>query len=134
MAENPNQPKDYDAVRGGNAPAYSGLVLGGIEGVKQRLGVGDLPSHIYSIEQKIAALNDALNYGKAGLDLVIQALTDAEWHIHQAAYSILNSYSENYVKQALLQYSSRLAKELLNGYEIGKRNFQGANLSGMALT
>ena len=133
MPENPNQPKDYDAVIGGNAPAYSGLVLGGIEGVKQRLCVGDLPSHIYSIEQRIAALKDALNYGKAGLDLVIQALNDAEWHIHQAAYSLLNSYSENHVKQALLQYSSRLAKELLNGYEIGKCNFEGANLSGVYL-
>ncbi len=133
MPENLNQPKDYDAVRGGSSPAYSGLVLGGIEGVKQRFGVGDLPSYSYSIEQRIAALNDALNYGKAGLGLVIQALNDAEWHIHQAAYSLLNSYSENHVKQALLQYSSRLAKELLKCYEIGERNFQGANLSAVYL-
>jgi hypothetical protein len=31
MTENPNQPKDYDAVLGGNTPAYSGVVLGGLK-------------------------------------------------------------------------------------------------------
>ncbi len=38
MAENPNQPREYDAVKGGQAPApVSGVVLGGLEGVKKRL-------------------------------------------------------------------------------------------------
>lgn len=32
--ENPNQPKEDDAILGGNAPIYRGVVLGGIEGVK----------------------------------------------------------------------------------------------------
>ena len=34
MHENPNQPKEDDAILGGNAPIYRGVVLGGIEGVK----------------------------------------------------------------------------------------------------
>jgi uncharacterized protein YjbI with pentapeptide repeats len=133
MTENLNQPNKDDAVLGGNAPAFSGVVLGGIEGVKWRLGMGESPVQSNSIEQKIAALNDALNYGQAGLDLVIQALEDAEWHIHQAAYSLLTAHSDNNVKQALLQYSSRLAAELLKCYEAGERNFQGVNLSGAYL-
>ncbi len=128
-----NQPKEDDAVLGGNAPAYSGVVLGGIEGVRWRFGRADSSGCPASIEQRIAALNDALNYGQAGLDFVIQALNDESWHIHQAAYFILNAHSDKKVKQALLQYSSRLAKELLKCYEAGERNFKAANLSGVYL-
>ncbi len=131
--ENLNQPQDYDAVLGGNSPASSGLVLGGIEGVKWRFGRGESSGGTATIEQKIAALKDALKYGQAGLDFVIQALDDESWHIHQAAYSFLNSHFDENVKQVLLQYSSRLAKELLNCYEAGERNFKAANLSGVYL-
>lgn len=60
MHKNPNQPKDYDAVKGGKAPAFSGVVLGGIKGVKRRLGMGESPVQPKSIEQRIAALKDAL--------------------------------------------------------------------------
>jgi hypothetical protein len=35
-----NQPNKDDAVLGGNAPTYSGVVLGGIEGVKSALSDG----------------------------------------------------------------------------------------------
>lgn len=35
---NPQQPREYDAVLGGNSPSMEGAaVLGGIEGVKLRL-------------------------------------------------------------------------------------------------
>ncbi len=128
-----NQPKEDDAVLGGNAPAYSGVVLGGIEGVKWRFGRAESSGCPASIEQRIAALKDALNYGQAGLDFVIQALNDESWHIHQAAYSLLYAHSSNKVKASLLQYSSRLAKELLKCYEAGERNFKEANLSGLYL-
>ena len=128
-----NQPKEDDAVLGGNAPAYSGVVLGGIEGVKWRFSRAESSGCSASIEQRIAALKDALNYGQAGLDFVIQALNDESWHIHQAAYSLLYAHSANNVKASLLQYSSRLAKELLKCYEAGERNFKEANLSGLYL-
>ena len=133
MHNNPKKPKDYDAVLGGNGPAYSGVVLGGIDGVRWRFDKSKSSGGIASIDQRIAALKDALNYGKAGLDLVIQALDDAEWYIHQAAYSLLYANSNNNVKQALLQYTSRLAKELLKCYDAGERNFKGANLSRIYL-
>lgn len=133
MAENPNQPKAHDAILGGNSPAYSGLVLGGIEGVRWRFGRGESSGCSASIEPRIAALKDALKYGQAGIDFLIQALDDESWHIHQSAYSFLDSHSGNTVKQALLQYSRRLAKEFLKCYGAGERNFKEANLSGVYL-
>ncbi|HAA27997.1 MAG TPA: hypothetical protein DCE56_10470 [Cyanobacteria bacterium UBA8553] len=131
--ENPNQPQDYDAVLGGNSPASGGLVLGGIEGVKWQFARSASSGCPASIELRIAALKDALNYGQVGLDFVIQALDNQSWHIHQAAYFLLTAHPVNKVKQALLQYSRRLAKELLKCYEAGERNFKGANLSGIYL-
>ena len=54
MAENQNQPGKYDAVLGGkNPPPVTGVVLGGIEGVKRRLSNP-------VVEVKVAALSDAL--------------------------------------------------------------------------
>ena len=36
MPENPNQPREYDAVLGGEAPPpLSGAVLGGVEGLRR---------------------------------------------------------------------------------------------------
>ncbi len=133
MTNHSNQPQPSDAVLGGNSPAYSGLVLGGIEGVKWRLDRNESLGSTESIEQKITALNDALNYGQVGLDLVIQALEDDSWHIHQAAYSLLERTSAHNVKQWLLQYKSRLAQELQKCYDAGERNFKRANLNGIYL-
>ena len=137
MAENPNQPQEYDsevlrtsAVLGGTASASTDkVILGGIEGVKWRLGIGNLSNHPYSIDQKIAALKDALNYGQAGLELVIQALKNESWQIHQAAYVLLEKYAKTKTEPALVQYSSRLAKELIKCYDAGERNFMGTHLS-----
>ena len=64
MADNPNQPRENDAVLGGQTllPVNSGI-WGGLEAVKSRLA-GALE------EQRIAALSEALKYGEVGLDLV----------------------------------------------------------------
>ncbi len=65
MADNPNQPRKYDVLKGGQALPPSGrVILGGLEGVKRRL------ARVVA-QQRIAALKDALNYGEAGLGLVI---------------------------------------------------------------
>jgi formylglycine-generating enzyme required for sulfatase activity len=72
MTENQNQPREYDAVKGGESPVPLGAaVLGGIAGVKSRLA-----SPI--VEVKIAALSEALKYGEVGLDLIIEALLQDE--------------------------------------------------------
>lgn len=56
MAENLNQPRDYDAVKGGNnSPPLTGVVLGGLPGVKHRLASS-------VVEVRLAALKDVLNY------------------------------------------------------------------------
>ncbi len=108
-------------------------VLGGIEGVKWRLGLGKKQGCSYSLEQRIAALSEALNYGQAGIDLLLQALEHDSWHVHQATCSLLEKHAQTKVKQALQRYRSRLSQELLKCYEAGERNFHRANLSGIYL-
>ena len=79
----PQQPGKYDAVLGGNSPSPEGAaVLGGIEGVKLRLQNPDA-------KVRIAALEQAVNYGEQGLDLVIAGLKDESWDIQNAAYLII---------------------------------------------
>jgi formylglycine-generating enzyme required for sulfatase activity len=92
---NPQQPQEYDAVLGGNSqPPENAAVLGGIEGVKLRLQNPDA-------KVRIAALEQALNYGEQGLDLVIEGLKDESWDIQNAAYLILNKKTEPRIKQIL---------------------------------
>ena len=92
---NPQQPREYDAVLGGNSPSLEGAaVLGGIEGVKLRLQNPDTKVRITALEQSV-------NYGEQGLDLVIAGLKDESWDIQNAAYIILYSRAEPRIKQIL---------------------------------
>ena len=78
-----NQPREYDAVLGGGNPLpIYGAVLGGIEGVKRRLAnpVADT---------RAIAITQAANYGKEGLDLIIEALNDTSGIVRGVAYKIL---------------------------------------------
>ncbi|WP_338022919.1 response regulator [Argonema galeatum] len=96
---NLHQPREYDAVLGGqNPPPANAVVLGGLEGVKWRLASAD-------VEQGVAALKEALNYGEAGLDLVIQVWKDELGQLKWAAYSLLRVREEPRVKQALQDYN-----------------------------
>ncbi len=80
---NSEQPKDNDAVMGGqNTSLVFNAVLGGIQGVKQRLATGN-------VEQRIAALEEALNYSEAGLDLVRDALNDPSKNVQIKARELL---------------------------------------------
>lgn len=90
-----NQPEEYDAVLGGTQPSpIYGAVLGGIDGIKERLASPVL-------EVRSSALSDALKYGEAGLDLVLQALQDQSRQVQLAAYSLLKDIQELKVKQQL---------------------------------
>ncbi len=97
-------PKEYDLVLGGQDQLpLNAVVLGGLEGVKRRLG-----SKI--VEERAIALKEALNYGEAGLNLLIKALKDAEYLVQQTAYSLLQtSKTETAVKQAIKRYNYRLS-------------------------
>ncbi|NEP42583.1 MAG: formylglycine-generating enzyme family protein, partial [Okeania sp. SIO2H7] len=65
MTENRKQPREYDAVLGGkNPPPVDAAVLGGIEGVKMRLTSDNELV-------RIAAVENAMKYGEAGLEVAI---------------------------------------------------------------
>ncbi len=113
MKECSNQPKPDDLVLGGQAstPAQ-GVVLGGLQGVRWHL-----KSPVAS--QRVAALFEALKYGEAGLDLVIQSLSLRSWQVQKAALSILQGRTEPRVRQALLAHNPyRLfeCRATLNGH------------------
>jgi len=94
-----NQPTEYDAVLGGgNQAPVDGVVLGGIEGVRRRLRNPD-------VKARITGLYQALNYGEAGLDLVIQALWDDEKQVQTIAYSLLKQKKEPAELEILQNYS-----------------------------
>ena len=99
---NPQQPREYDAVLGGNSPSLEGAaVLGGIEGVKLRLQNPDA-------KVRIAALEQALNYGEQGLDLVIAGLKDESVEVQEQAYILLNNWKQ---KQHSLLSINRTQKQ-----------------------
>ncbi len=101
---NPQQPREYDAVLGGNSPSLEGAaVLGGIEGVKLRLQNPDA-------KVRIAALEQALNYGEQGLDLVIAGLKDESVEVQIQAYLILMSRTEPRVTKILLDLKPQWLK------------------------
>ncbi|MFN5952825.1 MAG: formylglycine-generating enzyme family protein [Dolichospermum sp.] len=100
----PQQPREYDAVLGGNSPSLEGAaVLGGIEGVKLRLQNPDS-------KVRIAALEQALNYGEQGLDLVIARLKDESVELQLQAYLLLNNRTELKAKQASLKFNPQGCK------------------------
>ncbi len=83
MLENLDQPKPYDAVRGGQLPPpVGGLVLGGLAGVRHRLSSS-------VSEHRIAALKEAFNYGDAGLKIVIKICQSETGPVQRVACDLL---------------------------------------------
>ena len=83
MLENLDQPKPYDAVKGGQLPPpVGGVVLGGLAGVKHRLSSS-------VSEHRIAALKETLNYGDAGLKIVIKICQSETGLVQRAAGDLL---------------------------------------------
>jgi GUN4-like len=94
MIENQNNPQEDDAVLGGNSKVYSDAVLGGVGGVKWRLENA-------SFELKLLALSDALKYGNAGLDAVMQGFRKQSGDVYQNLWQ----QAESDLKQALNDYT-----------------------------
>ncbi|MEG3894180.1 MULTISPECIES: PspA/IM30 family protein [unclassified Microcoleus] len=83
VLENLDRPKPYDAVRGGQLPPpVGGVVLGGLAGVKHRLSSS-------VSEHRIAALKETLNYGDAGLKIVIKICQSETGPVQRAAGDLL---------------------------------------------
>jgi hypothetical protein len=97
------RPQNFDAVLGNQTQIANGsVILGGIEGVKNRLNSDN-------INVIILALKDALSYGDAGLHLVLQYLEDPESQIVEAAYELLKYRSEPFVRDS---HSERLRQQI----------------------
>ena len=92
------RPQKFDAVLGNQTSiANCSVILGGIEGVKTRL-------NSENINIIILALKDALNYGDAGLHLVLRYLENPESQIVDAAFELLKDRSEPFVLDRLDRY------------------------------
>ncbi|MEG4959059.1 MULTISPECIES: PspA/IM30 family protein [unclassified Microcoleus] len=95
VLENLDQPKPYDAVRGGQLPPpVGGVVLGGLAGVKHRLSSS-------VSEHRIAALTETLNYGDAGLKIVIQICQSETGPVQRAACDLLRKRLNSIAREKL---------------------------------
>lgn len=95
VLENLDQPKPYDAVKGGQLPPpVGGVVLGGLAGVKHRLSSS-------VSEHRIAALRETLNYGDAGLKIVIQICQSETGPVQRAACDLLRKILSSIAREKL---------------------------------
>ncbi|HAZ46664.1 MAG TPA: hypothetical protein DDW76_05545 [Cyanobacteria bacterium UBA11369] len=80
------QPVEFKAVtEGQNLPPVDEAVLNGIEDIKRTLASNDL-------EQQLAVLPDALNYGQPGIDLLEQVYERESGQLKWAACSLLDDW------------------------------------------
>jgi hypothetical protein len=110
------QPREFDAVISNSTSPKEGAVLGGIEGVKSRL---DSPV----AEVRIAALTSAINYGDAGIDLIVKSLQDVKL-VQLYAMRLLLHKGGARGKQALLDYDPKLFFTTLLHWDIQNYNPQ----------
>jgi formylglycine-generating enzyme required for sulfatase activity len=116
MSDHQNEPREYDAVIGGqNSIPVNAVVLGGIAGVKSRLA-----SPV--VEARIAALSEALKYGEAGLELIVQALQDESRQVKLVAYSLLKDRNEEKRKKHLHNYSHTFEFDVITVDSYGKES------------
>jgi hypothetical protein len=90
-------PKNSDAVLGGqNPPPQNSAILGGLDGVKQRL-------ESKSLAAKLEALKDLIQHGADGINLSLQALSDPNEDVRRLALKFLRTKSGEEGKAALLE-------------------------------
>jgi hypothetical protein len=92
----PDQPRNDDVILGGDRSSLPvhGVMLGGFAGVQRLFNSAD---H----KQRLSAIAQAINYGAAGLDLLVKALTDPSDRVQWAAYDLLRDRPEKRIKQRL---------------------------------
>ncbi|AVH71457.1 hypothetical protein [Nostoc sp. 'Lobaria pulmonaria (5183) cyanobiont'] len=111
MNNNSNQPRDFDAVLGGETPPpVTGVVLGGIEGVKNRLKSPEA-------RERASTLIDALRYQKEGFELVIEALKDPSDKVQMFAARLLRDKGGQKGKQVLLRHNPQECFTMLEDWQ-----------------
>ena len=84
-----------------------------------------------TVQQKIAAMKQAVNGDREDLDLAIAGLKDTSLQVQQAAYELLRSKtSTQSVKKALLEYNPYAFFECLYAIEVRLNNVRSATTSG----
>lgn len=95
MPENSHQPREYDAVLGGQTPPpVDGVVLGGLEGIRKRFTDSDTA-------QKIEALATLINYQDEGIELLIEALSDSVLAVRATAAESLQKTDNERARLAI---------------------------------
>ncbi len=99
MSNSPRQPRPDDAVLGGQFQApIDGAVLGGIEGLRQRLAIDNL-------ELKKVALTQALNYGEKGVEFLFEVLEkEINLDVYWSAYQLLEKQNNSAIQVKLKNY------------------------------
>ncbi|WP_375510738.1 hypothetical protein [uncultured Nostoc sp.] len=111
MNNDPDKPREFDAVLGGqSAPPASGVVLGGIEGVKNRFKSPEA-------RERAFALIDALRYQEEGFQLVIEALKDPSDKVQMFAARLLRDKGEQKGKQVLLRHNPQQCFTMLEDWQ-----------------
>jgi COMPASS component SWD3 len=105
------QPSNTDAILGGqNCLTTDTVVLGGIEGIKQRLTSQDE-------EIQKSALRAALTYEDKGLELLIDVWRNDSYKLKWQAFSLLRTREEGRVKHALSEYNPWLNMSCIHSWE-----------------
>lgn len=105
------QPDNTDAILGGqNRLTTDTLVLGGIEGIEQRLSSQDE-------KIQISALREALKYEEKGLELLIDIWKNDSHGLKWKAFSLLRTREEERVNQALSEYNPWLNMSCVHTWE-----------------
>lgn len=93
-----NQPQKADVVLGGFSPNQS-LVMGGIRGLREAL------CHTKTIPQRQELLRSALNYGREGIEIILENLRHPDQELRDFAYNLVCDLQEDYVKKTLALFT-----------------------------
>ncbi len=105
------QPANTDAILGGqNRLTIDTAILGGIDGIKQRLISKDK-----EIQQ--SALREALKYDDRGLELLVEIWKNNSHDLKWQAFSLLRDREEEKVKLALTEYNPWLNLKCVHTWE-----------------
>ena len=115
MMNDENQPKEYDAVLGGNNPPLTALVLGDMKGVKQRF------TQANSDDEKIAALREALKYGEAGEDFLSDIFSVSKGKTQWMAAALISATNNETYKELLVDYFADFIKNHRNDWNNWKK-------------
>ncbi|TAG70184.1 MAG: formylglycine-generating enzyme family protein [Oscillatoriales cyanobacterium] len=74
------------------------------------------------VEVKIAALSEALKYGEAGLDVIVQALREESMQVKFAAYSLLKDRDDLKIKPQFQDYLPTFEFDVITVDDKGKEN------------